>query len=529
MQKTRKYLNLKQSVVLICYFIITLLCLMMAINVFNNSFISFDGGWNAQVAANYAKTGEYETTWPKNTVFYNVITTGQTMLLPAAWIFKLCGLSFETIAFVPLCFMIGFILTLYVFIYKMIKELLINNQRNENKHYVLSHIVSLIILVIMWSVLRLVNYSFDLCGEGATLFFIIIGLIGINNYKNESKHIWLIIVGMVFVCAVVTKMVAICFVSVALFILIVYIIQNNKVKDILVLLYGMCITFCVVDFIKFQQLEYNLINYTKWWLNYLKYCFGLNQADSNISVIEKMLYYENIFQLQKLWGILALVIGVLVLAYVGYQGGFKKKWHIPIEVFICGAGGVSYLLVSIFISKGGALEARRLVVHFAFFLLYLLMICTQIIIELIGTKRDYRKNNLKRLINILVKVCGIVIVCISITRAFGSGLKHLVSLEPDRRQEQELLLEQVTQLPEDAKLVTMDWRFASAMSTLRNMEIVNMDEVDFKSGSDYYYIAEEYLVQEILNSFEYNVIYKKNKDSFKPCIVQLVEWKNTDE
>lgn len=84
--RIKKIFEFEKSIVITYYFIIIVLCIVLSINVFNNSFISFDGGWNSQVAAHYAETGEYSTTWPENIVFNAVITTGQTMLLPTAWI-----------------------------------------------------------------------------------------------------------------------------------------------------------------------------------------------------------------------------------------------------------------------------------------------------------------------------------------------------------------------------------------------------------------------------------------------------------
>ena len=501
----------------------------MAINVFNSSFISFDGGWNAQVAANYAKTGEYATTWPAGAVFNRVITTGQTMLLPTAWIFKLFDISFETIAFIPLCYMIGFIFVLYSFIKKMVAEILECERTNQKEINIQSNVISLLILIVMWSVLKLTLYSFDLCGEGATLFFIAVGLLGINNYKNKEKSLWLILTGIAFVGAIMTKLVSVCFVAVATVILIIYIIQRNRVKDMWNLAGGMIVSFLSMDFIKFQQLKYNLKNYILWWIDYFKYNLELNQSDNHMSLAEKMLCYENAFQLQRYWGLLALGVGICILIFAGLQGVFRKKWCIPIEIFICGLGGVSYILVSIFISKGGALWTRRLIIHFVFFILYLILTCTQFIVELLKQKSEHKEKDFPKLINIIIKVIGIVIIAVSIIPALGSGIRELVSLSAVKREEQELLFEQVSKLSEDARLVTRDWRFSSAMSTLADMEIVHMDEVDFSSNVDYYYISEDYLVQDILDAFNYNIIYQKNEDSLQPCIVQLTGWKSISQ
>lgn len=516
----------EQIVSVVSYVIVMAFCLILAINVLNNSFVSFDGGWNAQVAANYATTGKYGTTWPKGAVFYKVITTGQTMLLPTSWIFRLCGVSFETIASIPLCFMIGFILALYTFIKRIVAEILLIRYNNSN--YILVNVISLIILIIMWSVINFVTYSFDLCGEGATLFFITLGLIGINNYKNKEKCLWLLLTGMAFSGAIITKMVSICFIAVATMILIIYLPQKRKAKDILSLLSGMAISFVALDFIKFQQLGYDLKNYINWWKEYLKYNFGLNQEERYISLGEKILCYENAFQLQRYWGFLALILGIGILICAGLRGVVKKKWCIPIEIFICGLGGVSYLFISIFVSKGGALSKRRLVIHFSFFLLYLIIICMQNLLDIFKQKKVC-KRSLVEVANILVKILGVTVICISIKPALGSVGGQLVNLDSRRRQEQQAMLEHVLELPEDVKLVTLDWRFSTAMSTLGDMEIVNINEVDFNSNEEYYYISEDYLVQDIFDIFEFDVVYKKNQDSLQPCIIRLRGWKDSFE
>lgn len=512
-----------------CWFIILGLCALLAINVFQFSYISFDGGWNAQVAANYAATGKYATTWPKDVIFYPIITTGQTMLIPTAWVFELFGVSFETIAIVPLCYMTAFIILLYILIRENVVEIIKEYYENAGRNSIPVNLISLTILILMWSVLRFSNYSFDLCGEGATMCFITAGLLGINKYKGNYNYRWLLLCGFAFVGAMITKLVSICFVVVALAVLTFFMMQNIKIKDVCILLSGMLGSFVVMDFIKFIQLGYSIRNYIDWWIEYFKYNFELNQADRNVSLIEKMLSYESAFQLQRYWGILALGLGICILAYVGIQGVFKKKWVIPLDVFICGLGGVSYILVSIFISKGGALWTRRLVIHFAFFLLYLILICLQFFLRTGKHVVNYGKKREIQLIRVFINLLGVLIISVSFIPAFSSGARTLTNVNMNRRAEQQILWQQIAQVSQNAKLVTYDWRFASAISTLNNMDIVDMNEVDFESGEKYYYISDDYLVQEVLDAFEYDIVYQRNEESLQPCIVELIGAKNVSE
>ena len=88
----RKHI-LYTAVPTIIFAIILVLITWDNINTGITSVIGFDEAYNAQVAKHFAETGKYAVTYPDEIVFYNSITTGPTMLLGTAFLYKVWGIS----------------------------------------------------------------------------------------------------------------------------------------------------------------------------------------------------------------------------------------------------------------------------------------------------------------------------------------------------------------------------------------------------------------------------------------------------
>ena len=66
--------------------------------------IGYDEGYNATVAANLAQTGEYKVSYPEDIVFYNRISTGAPVIVPAALVYHFFGINAVTTNMVPLLY-----------------------------------------------------------------------------------------------------------------------------------------------------------------------------------------------------------------------------------------------------------------------------------------------------------------------------------------------------------------------------------------------------------------------------------------
>lgn len=82
-----------------------ILFIMNELNAVQYQLLTYDESYNATVAANVARYGEYRVSYPSKSVFYNMITTGETMLLPTALVYKLFGINTITSSIIPLVYM----------------------------------------------------------------------------------------------------------------------------------------------------------------------------------------------------------------------------------------------------------------------------------------------------------------------------------------------------------------------------------------------------------------------------------------
>lgn len=208
--------------------IIVYLCFYTFVNGMVNSTIGFDGGWNATVARNYADSGAYMTTYPSVELFNIAITTGQTVLLPAAIVFRLFGVSYETIAIIPLLYMCAFIIALYM----LIKELLGNMEIVKTKRCCC--LSAAIITTVIYLILNLYGMlSYQLLGEGAAGLFLSLSLLCLSKYEHKKSSIYIYGIGFFAAFAFISKTVTICFIIVMYFVLMIKLVFKEYTRDVI--------------------------------------------------------------------------------------------------------------------------------------------------------------------------------------------------------------------------------------------------------------------------------------------------------
>ena len=147
------------------FIIITIFCcifLIDGINTIQHQIIGYDEGYNATVAANLVRHGEYRVSYPYDIVFHNIITTGTPVLLPTAVLFKLFGINYITCAIVPLIYMTLSIFAIWVIMCRCLDF-------GKIGQFISIILVSLIIIS---SAAALIPYiSTHLVGESACIFF----------------------------------------------------------------------------------------------------------------------------------------------------------------------------------------------------------------------------------------------------------------------------------------------------------------------------------------------------------------------
>lgn len=98
------------SIFVILLFIVTYKCF----NTLLYSFPDYDSNYNGTVAMNVYKYGEYRTSYSESIIFNNLITTGETVILPTAFLYSLFGVSNVTTCLMPFLYSIALLIMSYV-------------------------------------------------------------------------------------------------------------------------------------------------------------------------------------------------------------------------------------------------------------------------------------------------------------------------------------------------------------------------------------------------------------------------------
>ena len=164
----------------IAILIIMLIFFMDGLNSIQYQLICYDEGYNATVAANLSRYGEYRVSYPKDIVFYNRITTGTPVLVPTAWLYSIFGVNNITSGIVSLVY--G---TLDIALLWVLFALALGKRKLQ---YSLSAIMTLV------AVTGDVYFDYNathLIGESACLFFLLLCFILVTLFylKNGKRLI----------------------------------------------------------------------------------------------------------------------------------------------------------------------------------------------------------------------------------------------------------------------------------------------------------------------------------------------------
>lgn len=182
-----------------------------------------------------------------------------------------------------------------------------------------------------------------------------------------------------------------------------------------------------------------------------------------------------------------------------------------------GLGGESYLVANILFGKGAFNNERRLFIHWAFFLLFIIFICIKISADILKSSRI--KNNILCFSFFLFLIISAFDdrVILAVPQIWNYQYRG----ERDAVNE---MVEVVKALPENSEYYGVGWRFAPAVCLLADIEIKDLSErVNFEdTDTHYFYIVEDFPVEEIYKKYRYDVIYKSNENAWYGSIVELI-------
>ena len=155
----------------ICLFLVLILSIVFFVDGINEckfKLVGYDDGYNATVAANLMRYGEYRVSYPDDIKIYNLITTGAPVILPTALVYKFWGISGITSVAIPLTYASLSIILIFVALSKL-------TQKSRASSLVSAAIT--FFLVLTDSFLPIISRC--LIGESACVFFLLVSLLSI--------------------------------------------------------------------------------------------------------------------------------------------------------------------------------------------------------------------------------------------------------------------------------------------------------------------------------------------------------------
>lgn len=352
--------NVDCTIGMVILFTFTLVMLFDFLNYIQYSMLGYDEAYNATVAANYMKYGEYKVSYPLDVLFYNKITTGETVLLPTALLYSLFGINNITTSIVPVMYSVLCVWVIYFLISGCLKE-------NSGARYSIS---SLIVIALILSDGLYYNISTRLVGETASIFFILLSFTLFHYYmKNNEKQWVLAFVGALVMTSFLTK-------SATIFIMLSFcglllietgVSKNLTWRGLAVFFTGMILGFVIIESFKLNQLG-GMDNFVKWWQN--EWIDMLDQSggvNTSYSFGDKITYLSTIFYgCNKYFCVFMVLFPILIYFYLIYKSTKRNinpneeqilKNHITMSILgICGSSLIIYFLL---FGGSGLFYARR--------------------------------------------------------------------------------------------------------------------------------------------------------------------------
>lgn len=291
----------KKIIYIISIILVVVFCtifVIVGIDAIQHKHIGFDEAWNASVAANVARGHGYmESYQSPGRLFPTVITTGQTVLLPTAILYKIFGVNLITSSIIPLLFGMTSIIVTYIFIFMILKAYV--------KRYEIDDIAIPFISVILtiFDVLSRRQYntlSTGLLGETAALFFILISGICIFEFYKTEKPIYILIASGLQIVALMTKPEVIMINVSIIGCVIITSVALKSYRTVLWTALGCIIGLVATDLYKFIKMGASIRNYLGWWDDEVRYMF---QQSSGVDVSVDIQGGINSINIPKIIGI----------------------------------------------------------------------------------------------------------------------------------------------------------------------------------------------------------------------------------
>lgn len=461
-----------------------------------------DGSWNAQVAVTFAQTGRYAVTYPTDEIFHVPITTGQTVLLPAALAFRLGGVTDFTAALVPVLYMCAALLTMLAVLYRFFGAA-------HTSPVCRAVLCSACALFCFFSFSLYGRYAYQLLGEGAALLFLLLACLFLAAYSQSRKRRDALACGAMLACALVTKTVAVCFLLVFALLMLLECLLTRRFPFSLLwaLLAGFVAAFGVLESFKFIQLGCDAAAYVNWWKRTIYYSFHLSAGQgASLSFAARLAANLRDASAILTGGSIAALVLLLLIAPLCYLASLWARLTHRADPFAApgrfallalGLGGDGFLVASLLFTSGGMFSQRRILLHGVCFLAFVVPVLLSCIL------RAFRRITPRRIgAAALSALLLLSLLPNAVTNAAGC-FRYAQGDDARRSADAHAYIEAVRALThEDALYYGSGWSFAAEAALMLSLPVINLETnpPDFSDGRAHYLLVESYPIEADLSA-----------------------------
>lgn len=428
---------------------------MDGINSIQHEMLGFDEGYNATVALNFSRLGEYRVSYPENIVFYNRITTGAAVLLPAAWLYSLFGVSNLTTNIVPLIYGLLDIILLW--------GLLGRGFGKSRVRYTLS--AALTAMLIIGD--TLFGYiSTHLIGETGAIFFLLLCFLFFSMYYEKKKIGYLMAAGAALAGAFLTKSSMIFFVVTIFGVVFIeaFITRTMSWKKAFAFPVGFGMGFLAMDMVKFFQLG-GIMPYLRWWKaewgNMLHQSSGV---DVTYSMGDKLRSLGGLFGCSR--GICLVMLALPVLLYAIHIVYYLCRKKLLFKerasgLLVGGLGGASLLVYFLLLGGKGLDYGRRLCVNSFFVRCMTAFFIGVLFLEAgKGLLSEGGKRKIRSLCAGMLAIALLALALVFPGSLMKTNITSYLTAKTEKDYDYQVLeefIEEVNALPENAVLYCYQW------------------------------------------------------------------------
>ena len=455
-----------------------------------------DGAWNAQVADVFARTGSYAVSYPSPAAFFVPITTGQTVLLPVALLYKLFGVSPVTSAAVPVVYMAGTVVLLLLFLRRFFSA----GGMGRGAAAALSAVCAAMCYFFYALYGR---YAYQVLGEGAALAFLLLAGVLLSRYARTESPVSAMLCGAMLACALITKTVAVCFLMVFALMILIECLLTRRFSPTLIL--WLCIGFaaalCMLEALKFIQLGCSVRKYVTWWIDTIHYSFGLSAASAKEETSLLARLTANVQAAADLFAagqVPALLVMLLIApaCYLVSACARLTKRKDPFAepdgfaLLALGLGGDGFIVAAILFTSQSMFGERRTLLHGVFFLAFVLAIAVECICLALKKRRVW--TSAAALLCLYASLC-----CLPHAASGVEGLVRYDSGEDAQRSRDVYAFSEAVSQLTDARYYAHGWQFAAETMLLNELNLINLEDgaPRYDAAPNHYLLVESYPIE----------------------------------